>query len=150
MANVVLELARSADWAAGVVFVNGHGGNHSAVTRAVARLTAEGRNALAWWPKWPQRNDGGPSDLHAGRIETSLMLAIDPGLVRFELAEAGPDAAIDELAGARRPRGQPVRRARRSDVTHPAGRANGSSRCSSKTSCTRSRSGARSTRRRTG
>ena len=97
MANVVLELARSADWAAGVVFVNGHGGNASAVSRAVARLTTERRNALAWWPKWPKRNDGGPSDLHAGRIETSLMLAIDPGLVRFELAEAGPDASIDEL-----------------------------------------------------
>ena len=97
MANVVLELARSADWAAGVVFVNGHGGNHSAVTRAVTRLTAEGRNALAWWPKWPKRNDGGPRDLHAGRIETSLMLAIDPGLVRFELAEAGPHATIEEL-----------------------------------------------------
>jgi len=97
MANVVLELARSADWAAGVVFVNGHGGNHSAVTRAVTRLTAERRNALAWWPKWPQRADGGPRDLHAGRIETSLMLAIDPGLVRFELAEAGADAAIEDL-----------------------------------------------------
>ena len=38
---MLLELARSADWAAGVVFVNGHGGNHSAVTRAVTRLTAE-------------------------------------------------------------------------------------------------------------
>ena len=25
------------------------------------------------------------------------MLAIDPGLVRFELAEAGPDTTIDEL-----------------------------------------------------
>ncbi len=25
------------------------------------------------------------------------MLAIDPGLVRFELAETGPDASIDEL-----------------------------------------------------
>ena len=113
MANVVLELARSADWAAGVVFVNGHGGNHSAVTRAVTRLTAERRNALAWWPKWPQRADGGPRDLHAGRIETSLMLAIDPGLVRFELAEAGPDAAIDELRGQGRASRQPVRRARR-------------------------------------
>jgi creatinine amidohydrolase len=97
MANLVLELARSADWAAGVVFVNGHGGNHGAVTRAVTRLTGERRNALAWWPKWPQRGDGGPRDLHAGRIETSLMLAIDPGLVRFELAEAGPDASIDDL-----------------------------------------------------
>ena len=110
---VVVELVRSADWAAGVVLVNGHGGNHRAVTDAVATLTSEGRHALAWWPKWPQRNDGGPNDLHAGRIETSLMLAIDPGLVRFELAEAGPDTTIDELRAARRPRGQPVRGARR-------------------------------------
>ena len=97
MTMVVVELVRSADWAAGVVFVNGHGGNHSAVTDAVTTLTKEGRHALAWWPKWPKRNDGGPNDLHAGRIETSLMLAIDPGLVRFELAEAGPDTTIDEL-----------------------------------------------------
>ena len=96
-----------------MVFVNGHGGNHRAVTDAVATLTTEGRNALAWWPKWPQRNDGGPNDLHAGRIETSLMLAIDPGLVRFELAEAGPDATIDELRAQGRPGGQSVRGARR-------------------------------------
>ena len=97
MTRVAVELVRSADWAAGVVFVNGHGGNHAAVSTAVATLTTEGRQALAWWPKWPRRADGGPHDLHAGRIETSLMLAIDPGLVRFELAVAGPDATMEEL-----------------------------------------------------
>ncbi len=97
MTSVIVELVRSADWAAGVVLVNGHGGNHDAVTNAVATLTAEGRRALAWWPSWPQRRDGGPADLHAARIETSMMLAIDPGLVRLELAVAGPDATIDEL-----------------------------------------------------
>lgn len=97
MALVVLELGRSADWAAGLVFVNGHGGNHTAVTASVARLNAEGRNVLSWWPKWPQRADGGPADLHAGRIETSLMMAIDPGLVRLELAQPGVDADIDRL-----------------------------------------------------
>jgi mycofactocin system creatininase family protein len=97
MSSVVVELVRSADWAAGIVFINGHGGNHAAVTRAVEVLSGEGRQALAWWPKWPQRQDGGPKDLHAGRIETSLMLAIDPGLVRLELAQAGSDGSIDEL-----------------------------------------------------
>ena len=55
------------------------------------------RRALAWWPSWPTRRDGGPADLHAGRIETSMMLAIDPGLVRLELAEAGADASVDDL-----------------------------------------------------
>ncbi|MGI9645738.1 MAG: mycofactocin biosynthesis peptidyl-dipeptidase MftE [Ilumatobacteraceae bacterium] len=97
MTSVLIELVRSADWAAGVVLVNGHGGNHEAVTDAVAASTAEGRRVLGWWPSWPQRRDGGPADLHAGRIETSMMLAIDPGLVRLELAAAGPDASIADL-----------------------------------------------------
>lgn len=120
MTQVIVELVRSADWAAGVVLVNGHGGNHAAVARAVGTLTAEGRHALAWWPKWPKRNDGGPNDLHAGRIETSLMLAIDPGLVRFELAVAGPDSSVDEL------RAQGVRRVSPSGVLgDPTGASGG-------------------------
>lgn len=94
---VIVELVRSADWAAGVVLVNGHGGNRTAVKAAVATLEAEGRRVLAWSPRWPRRRDGGPADLHAGRIETSMMLAIDPGLVRLELAEPGADASIDDL-----------------------------------------------------
>jgi creatinine amidohydrolase len=94
---LVVELVRSADWAAGGVLVNGHGGNHAAITDAVTTLTAEGRKVLGWWPSWPRRLDGGPADLHAGRIETSMMLAIDPGLVRLELAVAGVDASLDEL-----------------------------------------------------
>jgi creatinine amidohydrolase len=94
---LLVELVRSADWTAGVVLVNGHGGNHEAVTAAVDTLTGEGRTVLGWWPSWPRRRDGGPADLHAGRIETSMMLAIDPGLVRLERAVAGPDADLDEL-----------------------------------------------------
>jgi mycofactocin precursor peptide peptidase len=97
MTSVIVELVRSADWAAGVVLVNGHGGNHEAIAEAVSTVNGEGRRALAWWPKWPRRRDGGPADLHAGRIETSMMLAIDPGLVRLELAAAGADASIDDL-----------------------------------------------------
>ena len=97
MSSVIVELVRSADWAAGVVLVNGHGGNHQAISDAVALLAAESRQVLSWWPSWPQRLDGGPADLHAGRIETSMMLAIDPGLVRLELAAPGVDASIDDL-----------------------------------------------------
>jgi len=102
MTQVAIELGRSADWAAGVVFVNGHGGNHEALTAAVELLTSEGRSVTSWWPKWRRRTDGGPPDLHAGRIETSLMLAIDPGLVRFELSESGPEVPLDELLPALR------------------------------------------------
>ena len=105
MTLVALELVRSADWAAGVVFVNGHGGNHAALTAAVATLTTEGRRVLSWWPKWPRRADGGPPALHAGRIETSLMLAIDPGLVRLERAVAGPDTPLDDLLAPLRSHG---------------------------------------------
>ena len=99
-AAVLVELARSADWAPAVVFVNGHGGNSDAVAAAAAQLTTEGHHILAWWPSWPRRRDGGPADLHAGRIETSMMLAIDPGLVRLERAEAGSDVSIDDLRRA--------------------------------------------------
>jgi creatinine amidohydrolase len=95
--RVIVELVRSARWAAGVVLVNGHGGNHDAIAAAVAALHDEGDAVLAWWPRWPTRRDGGPADLHAGRIETSMMLAIDPGLVRLERAAAGPDTTIEEL-----------------------------------------------------
>jgi mycofactocin system creatininase family protein len=95
-ARVLLEIGRSADWAVGIVFVNGHGGNHPAVARAVEVLTEERRRALSWWPAWPQSEDG-PRDLHAARVETAMMLAIDPGLVRLELARPGVDASIEAL-----------------------------------------------------
>ena len=92
-ATLLVELARSADWAAEIMLVNGHGGNQAAVTRAVATLRGEGRHVRAWWPSIP---DG---DAHAGRTETSLMLAIRPDLVRTERCAAGnirPLAAIAE------------------------------------------------------
>lgn len=93
--QVVIELVRSADWAAGVVLVNAHGGNAAPMTAAVDTLRSEGREVLSWWPTWPSH--GTPRDLHAGRVETSLMLAIDPGLVRLELAVAGTDTTMEAL-----------------------------------------------------
>ena len=68
---------------------------------------------LGWWPSWPRRLDGGPADLHAGRIETSMMLAIDPGLVRLELAVAGRRRIARRAARARRARDQRERCTRR-------------------------------------
>jgi mycofactocin precursor peptide peptidase len=94
--HVILELVRSADWSAGVVLVNGHGGNADAVRHAVATLTVEGRRVLSWWPHIA----GG--DAHAGETETSLMLAIAPHLVRTERAEVGNTQPLSELAGALR------------------------------------------------
>ncbi|HEU4840890.1 MAG TPA: creatininase family protein, partial [Ilumatobacteraceae bacterium] len=91
-ASVIVELVRSADWAAGVVRVNGHGGNHDAVARALAVLEQEGRPVLDWWPRVP----GG--DAHAGRTETSLLLLLRPDLVRLERAAPGEMAPLAAIA----------------------------------------------------
>lgn len=88
--RVLVELARSADWAAGVVVVNAHGGNHRAIRDAVDVLSGEGRHVV-----WPRMAPAG--DAHAGRSETSMMLAIAPEAVDMSRAEAGvlePWAAI--------------------------------------------------------
>ena len=91
MADVLTELVRSADWARGVVFVNGHGGNASAIRRATDTLAGESRRLLAWSPRVP----GG--DPHAGHVETSLMLALAPDDVRADRAVAGPVPAMAKL-----------------------------------------------------
>lgn len=91
MAGVVIELARSADWAAGVVFVNGHGGNVTAMQRAADVFEHERREVLIWWPRLPD------ADPHAGHTETSLMLALAPDEVRFDRATSGPIPTMVDL-----------------------------------------------------
>ncbi|HQY85387.1 MAG: mycofactocin biosynthesis peptidyl-dipeptidase MftE [Ilumatobacteraceae bacterium] len=91
MEQVIIELVRSADWSAGVVLVNGHGGNRVAVEQAVRVLLAEQRRVLAWWPNIP----GG--DAHAGDTETSMMLALAPDLVRMHRAEVGNTEPLANL-----------------------------------------------------
>ncbi len=91
MEQVIIELVRSADWSAGVVLVNGHGGNRVPVERAVRVLHAEQRRVFAWWPTIP----GG--DAHAGDTETSIMLALAPDLVRMHRAEVGNTEPLTDL-----------------------------------------------------
>lgn len=90
--RVLVELGRSvSSWADRLVFVNGHGGNAPTVSAAVVQLRHEGRDA-GWVPcevVW--------GDAHAGRTETSLMLAAAPGTVRPERAEPGCTTPVDEL-----------------------------------------------------
>jgi creatinine amidohydrolase len=78
-----------------VLLVNGHGGNVEPVRRAVTRLRAEGRDVLAFSPQW----DG---DAHAGRVETSLQLALRPDHVRLGRVEAGAVAPLTTLLPAMR------------------------------------------------
>ncbi|WP_064750317.1 mycofactocin biosynthesis peptidyl-dipeptidase MftE [Solirubrobacter soli] len=85
---VLVELVRSSSFAR-VVFVSGHGGNAEPLATAVRRLRDEGHDVWAWAPAW-----GG--DAHAGRIETSLLLALEPRLVG-EAREPGNTEPLSAL-----------------------------------------------------
>lgn len=79
----LVELGRSASASfESVLLVSTHGGNAAPLAAATELLRGEGRAVRAWTPSW-----GG--DAHAGRSETSLMLAIAPQRVRLDRAEAG-------------------------------------------------------------
>jgi mycofactocin precursor peptide peptidase len=82
---LLVELGRSALSTFGqVVFVSTHGGNAAALRRALEHFGAADRERVASWsPRWS-------GDLHAGRTETSLMLAVAPDRVHLDRAEAGP------------------------------------------------------------
>jgi mycofactocin precursor peptide peptidase len=94
--HVVVELCRSAGGTFGsVVLVSAHGGNAEPVHRARIRLEGEGRRILVWAPRWE-------GDAHAGRVETSLALAIHPERVDLSRAEAGNRTPLAELLPALR------------------------------------------------
>jgi creatinine amidohydrolase len=93
---VLVELGRSASASfPAIAVVSGHGGNREALGRAARRLVAEGRRVACFAPSFP-------GDAHAGRTETSLLLALAPWLVHTEAAEAGAVEPLAELFGALR------------------------------------------------
>ena len=92
LSALLLEYGRSATcWAQRLLFVNGHGGNIAALSRAVNRLRAEERDA-AWCPCVVA---GG--DAHAGHTETSLLLHISPAHVLTDRWRAGNGAPLSDL-----------------------------------------------------
>jgi len=98
---LLVELVRSASVTfPRIVLLNCHGGNAEPVARAVERLRAEGRDVRAWSPA-PTWN----GDAHAGRIETSVMLALHDRRVNMERAEAGERRALEDLLPRLRERG---------------------------------------------
>jgi mycofactocin system creatininase family protein len=97
--TVVTELVRSADAFAGTVLVCAHGGNAVPLARAAATLTREGRRVLVWAPSVPQ------GDAHAGRTETSLMLAVAGPRVQMARAAPGNTRALAEVAATLRAAG---------------------------------------------
>jgi mycofactocin system creatininase family protein len=92
LTTCLIELGRHASlhWPA-LLLVNGHGGNLTAVEAAVGRLRYEDRACLAWHAALP----GG--DAHAGRSETSLMLALAPAAVRLPAAERGDVRPLEQI-----------------------------------------------------
>jgi mycofactocin precursor peptide peptidase len=92
LSELVSELVRSARGAfAGVILVSAHGGNAGALARAAERAGREGDDVVLW----AATVRGG--DAHAGRTETSLMLAIDPGAVRLDRAEPGCTEPLEAI-----------------------------------------------------
>ena len=92
LAALLVELVRSARSSfAGVVLVNAHGGNAEALAAVEAQCGADGDQVLVW------RAGVRGGDAHAGRTETSLMLALDPAVVRLDLAEPGCTEPIERL-----------------------------------------------------
>lgn len=96
---VLVELGRSAAATfERALLVCAHGGNAEPLRRAVERLRGEGRDVRAWGPPWH-------GDAHAGRVETSVLLALEAGRVRAELAAAGNAEPIESLLDDLRERG---------------------------------------------
>ncbi len=99
LTTILIELGRSlADQCALLIFVNGHGGNAEALAAAVDVLAYEDRRVMAWSPSFA----GAITDSHAGRIETSLLLAIAPQVVHQDRAVAGNMAPLTSLLPALR------------------------------------------------
>jgi len=95
---LLVELVRSASATFDrLVLVSAHGGNEEPVGRAVRRMRAEGHDVRAWSPAHVWRGDA-----HAGRIETSVMLALDGGRVRLADAAPGDTRPLDEVLDALR------------------------------------------------
>ena len=95
--RLLVELGRSAGrWASRLVFVNGHGGNLP--TRRRRPSPCCGTRAGTW----PGSAAPPGGDAHAGRTETSMLLALDPALVRTDAAAAGNTAPLRELMPALR------------------------------------------------
>lgn len=90
-----------------IVFVNGHGGNNAALQEICRELRAENIFAVvwAWWldPEVRKLTDElfRSRGTHAGAIETSIILAIDPSLVDRSQIDAAARGASEIFATTR-------------------------------------------------
>ncbi|QIS04633.1 mycofactocin biosynthesis peptidyl-dipeptidase MftE [Nocardia brasiliensis] len=88
---LIVELCRSAtDTFDRILLVNWHGGNLEPLRRAQALLQRESRDVRLYLPRFP-------GDLHAGRSETSVQLALTPRRVLLDRAAPGDPRPLPEL-----------------------------------------------------
>ncbi len=85
-------IAKSATWARGVLFVNGHGGNADAFRIITQDLTRNNVRHAIWSPPY-----GETDDMHAGTTETSVMMHIAPHAVRDSQRVVGNTRDAREL-----------------------------------------------------
>jgi creatinine amidohydrolase len=111
LSTLLVELGRHASlhWPT-MLLVNGHGGNVAAISDALGKLRAEGRDCHVWHagirPSMLAVADVNVvPDAHAGRVETSLMLALAPGDVRLNAAAAGETLPLARIMADLRTRG---------------------------------------------
>jgi creatinine amidohydrolase len=111
LSTLILELGRHASlhWPV-MLLVNGHGGNVAALSDALRQLRAEGRDCDVWHAgvRPPMLAAAGVRlvpDAHAGRVETSLMLALSPEDVRLDAAVRGETRPLTEILAGLRTRG---------------------------------------------
>jgi mycofactocin system creatininase family protein len=89
--TLLVELGRSASQTfAHLLFVSAHGGNTEAAIRAVHHLQSESHDVYLFTPQWS-------GDLHAGRAETSMLLALTPARVQMQRARPGNTQSLAEL-----------------------------------------------------
>ncbi len=90
-----------------IVFVNGHGGNNASLQEICRELRAENIFAIvwAWWldPEVQKLTDElfRSRGTHAGAIETSIVLALDPSLVDYSQIDAAAHGASEIYATTR-------------------------------------------------
>ncbi|WP_082032336.1 mycofactocin biosynthesis peptidyl-dipeptidase MftE [Nocardia vulneris] len=88
---LIVELCRSAtDTFDRILLVNWHGGNLEPLRRAETLLRAESRDVRVYLPRYQ-------GDLHAGRSETAVQLALAPDRVSLDSAAAGDRRPLAEL-----------------------------------------------------
>lgn len=82
---LLIELIRSlSTWAGQIILINGHGGNAATVRAVVDQMRHEQHQVTSLACALES-----PSDAHAGRDETSVLLHVAPHLVRMSAAQPG-------------------------------------------------------------